>query len=173
MRRRAATTALVLLVALGPACGGGSGDDAADRAPPSSGPRAAVNVPGVTSTFGPASTALATRFEFVDYVVSGGIAGVNDHLKVYPDGRATYQDGRRTVDFTVSTATVSELRAALQAADLPSLPPVNGSPSPDAMAHRVIFGGQAVTFYERAMPPSLGNAVAILNRELARAKAQR
>lgn len=163
----------MLIATVVPACGGGSDDNEATPQPTRAAERAHIDIPGSDTTFGPASTALATRFEFVDYVVRGGIAGVNDHLKVFPDGRATYQDGQRTVDFTVPPATVAALRAALQAADLPSLPPINGAPSPDALAHRVIFGGQAVTFYERSMPPSLANAVAILDRELARAKGPR
>jgi hypothetical protein len=118
---------------------------------------------------------VAALFEFVDYLVSGGPAGVSDHLKVYPDGRAVYDAGagKPETTFSVSPATVAELRAALEAADLAALPPVSGTPSPDAPAYRVLYGGQAVRFYDGAVPDSLRPALAILDRELSRGKRPR
>ncbi len=116
-----------------------------------------------------------SRFEFVDYVVVGGIAPVDDHLKVYPDGRAVYQGDGRTVHYTIPAATVTALRSALERADLASLPPVDttAAGSADLRARRVIFGGRSVRFHDGTMPPALGPAIEILDRELARGKAMR
>jgi hypothetical protein len=119
------------------------------------------------------TTAVPAPFEFVDYQVSGGTRRANDSLKIYPDGRATYDDGVKVVNFTVTPATVAELRAALERADLPSLPPVDANPPNEAASYRVIFGGRSVRFHDGTVPAALGPAVAILNRELARAKSGR
>lgn len=163
--------ALLLVVTLG-ACGG----DEADRTATFEGPSdpAQVGVLPASTTSTPVRTA-PSRFEFVDYVVVGGIAAVDDHLKVYPDGRAVYQDRDRTVNFTVSAATVDALRSALERADLASLPPVDSTVpgSADLRIHRVIFGGRSVRFSDGNMPPPLGPAVEILDREVARGKAMR
>src|ERR687886_693858 len=89
---------VVVAMVLGTACGGAGGGGRPASAPDATnGPgdaRVSVAGPGTTATT--TTTGPPARFEFVDYRVSGGIAGVNDHLKVYPDGRATY-DGGATV----------------------------------------------------------------------------
>lgn len=161
---------LVLLVTLG-ACGGEEADRSESFDEPAAAP-ARVNV--LPTTTAPVRT-VPSRFEFVDYVVAGGIAGVNDHLKLYPDGRAVYDGGGRVVNFTVPQSTVNALRTALERADLPALPPVDSTVagSADLRVHRVIFGGRSVRFHDGNMPPALGPAVELLDRELARAKAMR
>lgn len=167
---------LAVLLLVASACGNGGGSGVAEPTDPTDpGEPARINVlPGPTSTSAPVRTA-PNRFEFVDYVVVGGIAPVDDHLKVYPDGRAVYQGGGRTVNYTVGAATVDALRTALERADLPSLPPVDTTlaGSGDLRAYRVIFGGRSVRFHDGTMPPALGPAVEILDRELARGKAMR
>ena len=128
---------------------------------------------GAATTAAPTTTAPPSRFEFVDYRVAGGIAGVNEDLKVYPDGRATYQSGTTVAEFTVPPSTVADLRAALDNAGVTTLPPVNGTVTPDALQYNVIYGGRSVRFVDGAMPAPLGAAVAILNRELSRGRAAR
>lgn len=162
--------AVLLLVALG-ACGG----EEADRSESFEGPAPApAQVKVLPTTTLPVRT-VPSRFEFVDYVVAGGMAGVNDHLKMYPDGRAVYDGAGRVVNFTVPQSTVDALRSALERADLPALPPVDSTVpgAADLRVHRVIFGGRSVRFHEGNMPPALGPAVELLDRELARAKAMR
>ncbi|MCA1691006.1 MAG: hypothetical protein LC733_01970 [Actinobacteria bacterium] len=174
----------VALIAGSAACGGssGSGSGTPTTVAPTgsegpSGPLSGVEGPATVSIARPGSATTTTKpaslFEFVDYVVSGGLAGVTDHLKVYPDGRAVYENGSRVVNFTIPAPTIDELRRTLAAADLASLPPISGSRTPDAFAYRVIYGGQAVSYYDGAMPPALGPAAAILTREMTRAKQMR
>ncbi|HEX6597230.1 MAG TPA: hypothetical protein VF045_09855 [Acidimicrobiales bacterium] len=168
--------AIAVLLVVATACGG-SGDG---RASPATVPGAIE--PGQparvsllpTSTSTPVRTA-PNRFEFVDYVVVGGLAPVDDWLKVYPDGRALYQGDGRTVNYTIPAATIAALRSALERADLPSLPPVDTTVagSADLRARRVIFGGRSVRFHDGTMPPALGPAIEILDRELARGKSMR
>ena len=159
----------VALLALA-ACSGDSEPDAgAGRSPDSSAPPpAVVDVPGATTTTRGLVTTVASRFEFVDYQTAGGAGGVGRGLRVWPDGRAACTKGDQRVDFSVPAETVTELRRALEAADLPSLPPVNGTQGPDGAVGRVIFGGESVRYFGGAMPPALGPAVAILDRVLAR-----
>ena len=167
--------AAVLLVTA--ACG--DDGDSATPPPPTTGSTDGSETPARVEVFPTTSTtsgrAVPSRFEFVDYVVVGGIAGVNDQLKVFPDGRATYQDGNRLVNFDVPARTVEELRAALERADLASLPPVDTTRpgSADLLTYRIIYGGRSVRFHDGTMPPALGPAVTILNAEMARAKAMR
>jgi hypothetical protein len=163
----------VAAVAVGCSAGGTGSAPAPSNAATTATPGGAqVSIAGAT-TAPPTTAEPRALFEFVDYRVSGGIAGVNDDLKVYPDGRVAYSGAASTAprESTVPASTVADLRAALEQADLPSLPPVNGVASPDVLQHNVIFGGRSVRFLDGAMPPSLAAAVAILDRELARAKA--
>lgn len=154
----------------------GCGDqDAASDGDPVTTPagEAHVSVPGFGTAPRSTTTAPRSLFEFVDFRVSGGIAGARDHLKVYPDGRATYDGGGGVREFSIAPTTVAELRAALEQANLASLPRVNGTVTADVQQYNVIYGGWSVRFVDGAMPAPLAPAVAILNRELARAKAGR
>jgi hypothetical protein len=170
------TVLAVTLVLFGAvACGGGSEDDAGPRPQGSTattGP-AVVSVPGGRATSTSPPTTVAAPFEFVTYRVGGGNPRVNDQVKVYPDGRVVYADEAATVNMTVPPARVAELRAALDAADLPSLPPNNGSATPNGRAFQVLYGGQSVRFFEGAMPPSLGRAVTLLDQIVSEAKRRR
>jgi hypothetical protein len=142
-------------------------DPARDGSDTSQSPRAVIDAPGGTTTTRGLVTTRPSRFEFVDYQTSGGVGGVARSLKVWPDGRATCTKGNERADFRVPQATVAELRGALEAADMPALPPVNGTPTPEAAVSRVIFGGESVRFVGGSMPPALGPAVTILDRLLA------
>ena len=157
----------------GIACGDAGGPSSAGAPPTSVRDDAHVSIVGAATTAASITTAPPSRFEFVDYRVTGGIAGVNDDLKVYPDGRATYQSGAAVTEFTVPASTVADLRAALDQAGVSTLPPVNGAVTPDVFQYNLIFAGRSVRFVDGSMPASLAPAVAILNRELARGKAAR
>ena len=153
------------------ACGGSDSGRPAEspEGTGSRGPgRAVIDAPGGSTTTRGVTTTAASRFEFVDYLTSDGAGGVAKSLKVWPDGRAICTRGTERVDFSVPAAAVTELRTALERADLAALPPVNGTPTPEATVFRLIFGGQAVRFVSGSMPPPLGPAVAILDRILAR-----
>lgn len=132
--------------------------------------RVSVLPPSTTST-----TARPARFEFVDYRVAGGIAGLNDHLRVFPDGRAIYDNDKDTYEFTVPLSTVKDLMSTLEAANLPGLPPVDTtSPgSADLLAYRVIYGGRSVTFHDATTPASLMPALTLLNKTMAQGKTHR
>jgi hypothetical protein len=163
--------ALMLALVLGAGCSDspGPGSDRTPNEPSTSeSPRAVIERPAVSTTFRALPTTVASRFEFVDYHVSEGTAGVTRTLKVWPDGRATCSRASTRADFSVPSSTVGELRSALEAANLAALPPVNGTQTPESTVSRVIYGGQAVRFVIGSMPPSLGPAVALLDRVLAR-----
>lgn len=152
-------------------------------ATPSSEPATGTTVPGDTTpvklTVLPTTTTTTirpARFEFVDYTVAGGIAGLYDHLRVFPDGRAIYDNGTANeVDFTVPVATINDLMAALAAANLPALPPVDTTApgSTDLIAYRVIYGGHAVTFHDPNRPAALQASLALLDKVMAQGKPKR
>jgi hypothetical protein len=170
MGRRLAS--LLLLVAT--ACGASSEDGQSATTGGTAEQAEEARVSVLPATSAPTTTAVPSRFEFVDYTVSGGIAGVTDHLKVYPDGRATYDDGTRVVHFTVTPETVAQLKAALESAGVASLPSqVQTVRGADRFTYRVIYGGRAVRFTDGTVPPSLRPALAILDRELATGKGMR
>lgn len=151
------------------ACAGDSEPDGGREASPDSSefPRAVIDAPAGTTTTRGLVTTVASRFEFVDYQTSGS-AGVAKTLKVWPDGRAACTKGSERIDFSVPAETVTELRRALETANMPALPPVNGTQTPDGTVSRVIFGGESVRYFGGSMPPALGPAVTILDRLLAR-----
>ena len=160
---------LVLALLAAAACSGSSDGSGGDASPDASRPpRAVIDVPGASTTAPRVTTTVASRFAFVDYQTAAGNPRVSRTLKVWPDGRATCTKANDRTDFTVSAATVTELRSALEAANLAALPPVSGTQTPEAAVSRVIFGGQAVRYFGGSMPPELGPAVTILDRLLAR-----
>ena len=178
MSRRWIPLLAVLILATATGCGGGSGGDQGSPGggspEPTGGPASVdVGTPRTTGGGPLAPTTAPSRFAFVDYLVSGGVAGVTESFKVFPDGRAIYTIGDRTVNFTVPARTVTELKAALEAANLAALPPLSGTQTPDARSHRLIYGGQAVRFFDGSMPQELGPPLAILGREMARGRQQR
>ena len=158
----------VLALLAGGACSGSSESGPAEDASPDSSapPPAVIDLPGGVTTSVGLVTTVASRFPFVDYQTSGG--GVSRGLLVWPDGRAACSRGDQRIDFSVPAATVAELRSALEAADMPALPAVNGTPATDVAVSRVIFGGQSVRSFGDSMPPALAPAVGILDRLLAR-----
>ncbi len=168
VRRRRPWVLVVALVAVTACSVGTEPESPRDGSDTSESPRAVIEAPGGTTTTRGLVTTVPSRFEFVDYQTSGGMGGVPRSLKVWPDGRAACTKGNERADFTVPGATVTELRRALEAADMPALPPVNGTQTPDAAVSRVIFGGHSVRFFGGSMPPALGPAVTILDRLLAR-----
>ncbi len=168
--RLSRTLPLVVLLAVLVMAGCSGSDPGPEEGGTSDSPSspAVIDPQGLPTTTRGLVTTVANRFEFVDYQTSGGLTGVSKWLKVWPDGRAVCSKGADRVDFSVSAPTVTELRTALEAANLPALPAVNGTQTPDATVSRVIFGGQSVRFVSGSMPPALGPAVAILDRLLAR-----
>ncbi len=157
---------LLLLLLLAGACNDAP-EDGTDRGrspDSSSGPRAVIGT-GLSTTA--ATTTTLARFEFVDYQ-RAGTGGVSWALKVYPDARAICFRNQERIEFRLPATTVTELRTALERADLAALPAVNGTPAPDVAGGRVIFGGQSVRYYGTSMPPALGPAVLILDGLIAR-----
>jgi hypothetical protein len=167
VRQRRPSVLGVALLALSACSVDSESDSPRDGPDTSESPRAVIAAPGGTTTSRGLVTTLPSRFEFVDYQTSGGAGGVAKSLKIWPDGRAACTKGNERANFTVPQTTVTELRRALEAADMPALPPVNGTQTPEATASRVIFGGESVLFFGGSMPPTLGPAVTILDRLLA------
>jgi hypothetical protein len=96
------------------------------------------------------------------YTRGGGIAGRADKLVVQPDGAATLttrQGGER--QFRLADAELAGLAGELARANLDELPErsVSDPAVPDALGHRVVYGGVTVTTDDPAMPEQLRGLV--------------
>lgn len=93
----------------------------------------------------------------VSYQRTGGFIGVDDRLSVARDGRAIRSErGGSPQEFDLSPAELSELKAALEAANFPSLKPVYKPPFPisDGFVFTVTYNGKTVVVYEGAIVPA-------------------
>jgi hypothetical protein len=96
------------------------------------------------------------------YTRGGGIAGRADKLVVQPDGAATLttrQGGERR--FRLADDELAGLAGELERANLDELPErsVSDPAVPDALGHRVVYGGVTVTTDDPAMPEQLRGLV--------------
>jgi hypothetical protein len=96
------------------------------------------------------------------YTRGGGIAGRADKLVVQPDGAATLttrQGGERR--FRLADQELAGLEVELARAKLDELPErsVSDPAVPDALGHRVAYGGATVTTDDPAMPDQLRGLV--------------
>jgi hypothetical protein len=101
---------------------------------------------------------------------SGGFKFRSREVVVYRDGRVNYdngEDGPRTV-WTLSDAEMTELRRALEQANLPKLRASSGRQNPDAFAYEIVGRparrAYAVEAFQGSIPESLKPLIQQLNR---------
>jgi hypothetical protein len=101
------------------------------------------------------------------YVRSGGFAGVEEHLVINPDGRASLTDGFAHVrGFTLTQDELDRVIGALEGAGLSELPSDSTSrkPVPDSFSYAVTFGGTEVRSDDQGAPPELRTLLSELDR---------
>jgi hypothetical protein len=122
-----------------------------------------------TSTEGPTQTNGA----LITYTRTGGVGGIDEHLRIEPDGTATLAYGEPTNSedsFDLTDSELDRIQTLLDAADLESMP---AEPQPtgcaDCFVYTVSYGGRTVTYDDATPPPaSVGQLVTALG-ELAEA----
>jgi hypothetical protein len=105
-----------------------------------------------------------TNGALVSYTRAGGVGGVDERLRIDPDGAATIsigapEDAQRT--FQLSDAELARIQSLLDAADLGAVP---ANPQPtgcaDCFVYTVEYGGRTITYDDASPPPaSVGELV--------------
>jgi hypothetical protein len=104
----------------------------------------------------------------VTYARSGGVAGMDERLRIEPDGTATVTIGEplnTDRSFDLTEAEFDEVQTLLDAADLEAMP---SEPEPtgcaDCFVYAVEYGGHSVTYDDATeSEPSVGELVAALD----------
>jgi hypothetical protein len=98
------------------------------------------------------------------YERGGGLAGRRDRLVLQPDGTAKVTAFGRTREVELAGKELDRVAAALDSAELSSLPARSTSPKPvpDAFGYRIQYGTSEVTTDDPAMPEKLRALVARL-----------
>jgi hypothetical protein len=111
---------------------------------------------------GEGSEVVASR-GLVDYQVSGGLMGVNDHLMILNDGRAVLSSSTGPAKhFRLSAEAFEQVKDVLERAEWPD----TGDPqavAPDTFVYSIDYDGHDVTFVDPAVPESIRSVSAVLN----------
>jgi hypothetical protein len=110
----------------------------------------------------------------IEYRRSGGIAGVNDHLVIYPDRRATLDQRGRQAEFSVDEAAFARVRKELDAAKLSEIPEdaIAKNSGADLFSYSVTYQGRTIRTQDLSIPESLAPVIETLNG-IVRANAKR
>jgi hypothetical protein len=105
-----------------------------------------------------------TNGSLVTYTRTGGVGGIDEHLRIEPDGTATLSYGEpanteRSFDLTGDE--LDRITSLLDAADFDSMPT---DPQPtscaDCFVYTVSYGGRTITYDDASPPPaSVGELV--------------
>ncbi len=114
-----------------------------------------------TSTTG---APVQTNGALVTYTRTGGVGGIDEHLRIEPNGAATLSYGEPTNSsrsFDLTPTELDHINSLLDAADLDSMP---ANPQPTACAdcfvYTVEYGGRTITYDDASPPPqSVGELV--------------
>jgi hypothetical protein len=99
-----------------------------------------------------------TNGALVSYTRTGGVGGIDEHLRIDPDGAATIaigapEDVQRT--FQLSDAELARIQALLDVADFGAMPE---NPQPtgcaDCFVYTVEYGGRTITYDDASPPPA-------------------
>jgi hypothetical protein len=98
-----------------------------------------------------------TDGSLVTYTRTGGVGGVDEHLRIDPDGAATLSYGEptnssRTFDLTAQQ--LDQIQTLLDAADLDSAPAPQPTGCADCFVYTVEYGGRSYTYDDSAPPPA-------------------
>ena len=101
----------------------------------------------------------------VEYHRSGGFAGIDDHLVVYPDGRATLTRKGVQAESQLSSDDLSSLDSVFTAAGFTSLNrqylPSGGA---DLIEYTITYQGHTVQAVDTAIPPELQPVLQVLDQ---------
>jgi hypothetical protein len=99
-----------------------------------------------------------TNGALVTYTRTGGVGGVDEHLRIDPDGAAAVtigapEDADRS--FELSDTQLAHIQSLLDAADLGAMPE---NPQPtgcaDCFVYTVEYGGRTITYDDASPPPA-------------------
>lgn len=120
---------------------------------------------------GSRTTVIGDAKPAIEYNVSGGIAGISEHLTIFSDRKATLASGygpdRSTARFDVTDAEFANLRDKLDAARLDSLPKPGPTGCADCFEYRVSYQGIEYSADDVSLPDRLGPTIAALNAIIA------
>jgi hypothetical protein len=99
-----------------------------------------------------------TNGALVAYTRTGGVGGVDEHLRIDPDGAATISIGapeNAQRSFQLSDSELQRVQSLLDAADLGAMPE---NPQPtgcaDCFVYTVEYGGHTITYDDASPPPA-------------------
>lgn len=102
----------------------------------------------------------------VEFWRTGGFAGNNDHLSVYPDGSVSLTRKEYSVSFALSEGDLEEISALLESSGFNALSPEYRAPpgSADLFLYQVRAHGKTVLVEDTVIPESLQPLVEALSR---------
>ncbi|MBP1928450.1 hypothetical protein J2741_000997 [Methanolinea mesophila] len=102
----------------------------------------------------------------VDYVRTGGIAGVSDHLVVFENGQAIYSTWTGSGEFELSSGDVDRLRDVFAIAGFESLNGTYPAPTPgaDYFTYRITYENQTVITQTTGVPDQLMPVISYLDQ---------
>jgi hypothetical protein len=176
MRIPALVLVALVLVALGgcagPRTGRATGSPSGSASPvpasPSAGPSASAAPSAPAEPTGGASR--PTGDTLVTYAKQGGFAGVDDQLRIHPDGRYELtRRGSATGSGTLSAAELNQLRGVFDSSHFTDIPVKSTSNEvADGFTYKIGYGSYAVLAQDGAVPPALQPVIAALEAIVAR-----
>jgi heat shock protein HslJ len=102
----------------------------------------------------------------VEFWRTGGFAGNNDHLEIYPDGSVSLTRKEYSVSFALSEGDLGEISALLESSGFMVLSPEYRAPpgSADLFLYQIRAHGKTVLVEDTAIPESLQPLVDALSR---------
>jgi hypothetical protein len=105
----------------------------------------------------------------VDYVRTGGIAGVSDHLVIFDNGQSIYSTWNGSGEFDLSATQVDQLRDVFSIAGFESLNSTYPAPTPgvDYFTYRITYENQTVITQTTGVPDQLMPVISYLDQIVA------
>jgi hypothetical protein len=126
---------------------------------------ATIAVGGATMHVATASEPRATALQaLVDFQRTGGIAGVNDHLVVQPDGRVSKESAGKECTGQLEPAQLATLREDLNRAGISQLPSSERPPAADVFEYEITHNGSTVRTFDTVVPEQLKPVLAKLTK---------
>ncbi len=102
----------------------------------------------------------------VDYVRTGGIAGVSDHLVIFETGQAIYSTWNGSGEFDLSLTEMDRLRDVFSISGFEYLNGNYPAPTPgaDYFTYRITYGNQTVITQTTGVPDQLMPVISYLDQ---------
>jgi hypothetical protein len=112
------------------------------------------------------STPEAPPSILVDYVRTGGIAGVSDHLVIFENGQGIYSTWNGSGEFELTPPQVDQLRDVFSISGFESLNGTYPAPTPgaDYFTYRITYENQTVITQTTGVPDQLMPVIAYLDQ---------